>query len=490
MTRLLRDTYTKFRLCFFTAASGLFLGGCTRPPPTPGQPDELSGPSAVGDATPERANAAESVEPGGDREPAAAVDPVPTMVEAEQGEREQAEQAELEAAEIEVAIADPNGPKIEHAQALAGFFSALDRVRAKEAGAIARVLHMGDSSVGLDGLPQAIRRRMQTQFGDAGPGFVLVDRFSKNYSSNVAKIEAGGWKICYIAYLCKKDGHYGLGGHTFRDTTEAWTKIGPHRRSLNGREVSKFELWYAATPKGGELKLRVDRGPYEVVDTRAEALEDRWHAVTVEAGEHSFELRGGRGGAVRVYGVAMENEGPGVVWDTVSMTGAYVRRLHGYNDEHIAGQVAHRDPDLLVINYGGNDLRRFAARSVERDVFKEEYRTTVRKLRQGKPEMACLIVGVTDHGRSGPYDVAPKHVEMMTSIEREVATEEGCAFFDSVAAMGGPGSVHAWVKAGKVSPDLKHLSRRGIDVMGSMIYDALIAAYAEGKRRPSGSTGA
>ena len=414
------------------------------------------------------------------------------MAEAAQTKAEQAkaEQAELEAAEIELAIADPEGPKIEHAEALAGFFSALDRVRAKETGAIARVLHMGDSSVGLDGLPQAIRRRMQEHFGDAGPGFVLIDRFSKNYSSNVAKIEAGGWKICYIAYLCKKDGHYGLGGHTFRGTSEAWTKISPNRRSPNGHEVSKFELWYAATPAGGELKVRVDKGPYEAVDTRAETLEDRWYTVEVEAGEHSFELRGGRGGAARVYGVAMENEGPGVVWDTVSMTGAYVRRLHGYNDEHIAGQVAHRDPALLVINYGGNDLRRFAARSVERAEFKEEYRTTVRKLRQGKPEMACLIVGVTDHGRSGPYDVAVKHVKMMTSIEREVATEEGCAFFDSVAAMGGPGSVYTWVKAGKVSPDLKHLSRRGIDAMGSMIFDALIAAYAEQKRRPQGANGA
>ncbi len=379
---------------------------------------------------------------------------------------------------MEVVVLDPGAPEIEHPEALVGFFSALDRVRTEEKGAIARVLHMGDSSVGLDGLPQAIRTRMQERFGDAGPGFVLIDRFSKNYSSNVATIEAGGWKICYIAYLCKKDGHYGLGGHTFRGVADAWTKIGPHRRSSNGRKVSKLELWYAATPSGGDLKLRIDKGDYELINTRADALEDRWHQVEIEAGEHRIELRGGSNGPVRVYGVAMENDGPGIVWDTVSMTGAYVRRLHGYDDEHIAGQVAHRDPDLLVISYGGNDLRRFVSGSVKREDFKEEYRTTVRKLRQGKEGLACLVVGVTDHARSGTYTVRTEHMELMTAVEREVANEEKCAFFDSVAAMGGPGSVHTWVKEGKVSPDEKHLSRRGVDIMGGMIYDALLAAYS------------
>ena len=461
---------------------GLAVGaGCGHPPPTTGEPaieaDEAPTEEALAD------HAGEGVSKGAGESAGA---------EAVGAEAEAAAEAEAEAAAgpelkpMEVVVLEEGAPQIEHPEALGSFFSALDHVRSEETGAIARILHMGDSSVGLDGLPQAIRKRMQERFGDAGPGFVLIDRFSKNYTSNVAKIEASGWKICYIAYLCKKDGHYGLGGHTFRGVADAWTKIGPHRSSANGRKVSKLELWYAATPSGGDLKLRVDKGPYEVVNTRAEALEDRWHQVEVEAGEHRLELRGGSNGPVRVYGVAMENDGPGIIWDTVSMTGAYVRRLHGYDDEHIAGQVAHRNPDLLVISYGGNDLRRFVSGSVKPDEFKEEYRTTVRKLRHGKEGLACLIVGVTDHARSGTYNVRTKHMELMTQIEREVANEEKCAFFDSVAAMGGPGSVHTWVKQGKVSPDEKHLSRRGVDIMGGMIYDALVAAYTA-SRAPSGS---
>lgn len=372
--------------------------------------------------------------------------------------------------------APADAPRIESPGALASFYAALTATEASEPAAVTRILHMGDSSIGLDGLPHAIRSRMQRRFGDAGPGFVLIDRFSKNYASQVATIDAAGWDICYIAYLCRKDGHYGLGGHTFRGEQGAWSKIGPPTRGALGRDVSHIELWYAATPRGGLLRLRIDREPEAVIDTRAATSDDRWHAVDVELGEHTVELRGGGRGRVRVYGLVLENEGPGVVWDTVSMSGAMTRRLHGYDDAHIAAQIARRDPDLLVLSYGGNDLRRFVTRSVDAATYKEEYRALVRKLRAGKAGLACLVVGVIDHGRSGPYDVEPRHVAAMVTAQREVAAEEGCAFFDAAGAMGGPGSVHRWRSARPrlVEPDLKHLSRRGRDVMGEMIYRALM----------------
>ncbi len=374
-------------------------------------------------------------------------------------------------------------PHLDSVTALAPFYAALAASEASAEtmpDAVVRVLHMGDSSIGLDGLPHALRSRMQQRFGDAGPGFVFVDRFSRNYDTQVANLNAAGWDICYIAYLCQKDGHYGLGGHIFRSTGTAWSQIGPPRRGRFGRDVSRIELWYAASPRGGLLRLRVDRDAPQTVDTNAPTLVDRWHEVHVDRGEHTIELRSGGNGRARVYGIVLENEGPGVVWDTVSMSGAMVRRLHGYDDHHIASQVAHRDPNLLVLNYGGNDLRRFVTRSVTPAAYKEEYRTVVRKLRAGKPGLACLVVGIIDHGRSGPYDVEPRHTAAMVAVQREVAAEEGCAFFDSVAAMGGLGSVHRWLsqRPRLVEPDLKHLNRRGRDHMGGLIYAALLSGYA------------
>lgn len=377
------------------------------------------------------------------------------------------------------AIEDPTG------MALAPFFAALRRTQTKAPGAVTRVLHMGDSSIGLDGLPHAIRKRMQARFGDAGPGFVLLDRYSANYRSQVVDIEAEHWDVCYIAYLCKKDGHYGLGGHVFRGKGGAWSRFKPPRQSEVGREISSIEVWYALQPGGGQLQLRVDGGSAQIIETDGEALDEAWHRVDVPRGEHVVELRAGRGGAVRAYGVVLENDGPGVVWDTVSMIGAFTKRLHGYDAEHIQAQLARRKPDLLVLNYGGNDLRRLVSGSASPERYKAEYREVLSKLRGRAPAVPCLVVSVIDHGRSGTYTVEPRHVDAMVAAQREVAFEQGCAFFDSVAAMGGAGALRKWLKTSPrlAEPDLKHLNHRGRDHMGGMMYDALMHAFASDTRR-------
>jgi lysophospholipase L1-like esterase len=369
-------------------------------------------------------------------------------------------------------IEDPKG-------SLAAFYSALARTDAGAAGAITRVLHMGDSSIGVDGLPHAIRSRLQDRFGDGGAGFVLLGRPTGNYKNQAVTFRAfEGWDICYIAYLCKKDGYYGLGGHTFRSRAGgARSTIATAKRGAYGTEVARFELWYAAHPKGGKVSIRVDNGEIQSIDTAADTLEDRWYEVTVDPGAHAFTVNAR--GAIRLYGAVLETDGPGVVWDTVSMIGAFTKRLHGYDPTHIAVQIAHRDPHLLVLSYGGNDLRRLVTRAVTPDAYVDELRKVIASLRLGKPSMSCLVVGVVDHGRSGLCTVKPDHVDAMIDAQRRAAFAEGCAFFDTVAAMGGAGSLRKWTTRSPplAARDLKHLNQRGRDLLGKLIYDALVAGF-------------
>lgn len=428
-------------------------------------------------AEPPRPNAVAAPEPRRvQADPAPPADPAPAAPAKIETPSEPHPASSLNVSTPDQPIEDPSG------EALAGFYDALARTHAGEPGALTRVLHLGDSSIGLDGVPHAIRRRMQTTFGDGGAGFVLVDRYSVNYVNRAARIDSkGGWDICYIAYLCKKDGHYGLGGHTFRGFRSGRSILSTLSEGPLGRTVSRFELWYAGRPKGGRIELQVDDGEPEVIETAAPQLEDRWHAIDVEPGPHRLQIRSKGGGYVRLYGVVMENDGPGVVWDSVSMIGAFTKRLTAFDDEHVASQVRHRDPDLLVLNYGGNDLRRLVSRSLDPEEYRREYAAVLEKLAAGKPDMACLVVSVIDHGRSGSRDVEPRHVKTMVETQRSIAFEHGCAFFDSVGAMGGPGAIRDWLKRSPslASPDLKHLNHRGRDVMGEMIYEALLAGYVE-----------
>jgi lysophospholipase L1-like esterase len=377
-------------------------------------------------------------------------------------------------------VEDPTGV------ALDSFFVALARTEAGTAGAITRVMHMGDSSIGLDGLPHALRRRMQDRFGDGGAGFVLVDRKSKNYENRAALLTATGWNVCYIPYKCDPSGRYGYGGHWFRGREGASTKLRTRTKGNYGRSVSRFELWYETDRRGGLLSVRVDTGDWEKLDTYADAEPvAQWREFDVEPGAHSIELRWGGRGKPKAYGVVMETDGPGVVWDTLSMIGTFTPRLQAYDTPHMHEHVAHRAPNLLVFGYGGNDLRRFATDSVTHEEFVAETRDVLSRVRGAKPGTACLVVGVIDHVRAGPRQIAKRHLERMVAAQREAALAEGCAFFDALAAMGGPGSIRKWRKTSPPlsEPDLQHLSMHGRDRMAEMIFDAVMQRYDAYKAR-------
>src|SRR5690606_38868535 len=182
------------------------------------------------------------------------------------------------------------------------------------------------------------------------------------------------------------------------------------------------------------IKVELDGQLAREIDTRAPELSglvDRWKTIEVEPGPHTLKISAAGHGKSRVYGVVLETDGPGVVWDSTAMIGAFTRRLLAWDREHIAAQIERRDPALIVFTYGGNDLRRIVAGTLDEDQYVEEAGAVLELVRAGKPEASCLVTSVIDHGRSGTYDVLPEHVAIMVAAQRRVAFEHGCAFFDT-----------------------------------------------------------
>jgi len=368
---------------------------------------------------------------------------------------------------------------IENPEALASFLDALEAVDEGEQ-RLVRVVHMGASMIGADDLTSVLRERFQTRFGDGGAGLVLMDRYMPNYIHRWVKLEASGWNHCYIAYKCLKDGHYGLGGTAFWSSRGAQTTISTRKHEL-GDEVAVFELWYLARPGGGRVEMRIDRGDPVVIDTAAEQLEDRWHRMEVEQGPHKVAVRTVGHGNSRLYGIMLETEGPGLVWDQFSKLGVFTKRVLEWDADHLAAQIGHRDPDLIVFTYGGNDLRRVANGKLTQAEYVREYSEVVAHMRKGKPEASCLITSITDRGKSLNFEITSEHVETIVAGQREVAANAGCAFFDTYAAMGGAGSLKDWKRRSPplAAGDLKHLNHRGRVLLGGWIYEAVITAYVQ-----------
>lgn len=377
---------------------------------------------------------------------------------------------------------------LEQPEALDRFYAALTRTHLGLPGAITRILHYGDSAIGNDGITGAIRLKLQARFGDAGHGFHLLGRPNASYRHQGVRFdERSPWSHCFIIFDCRKDGHYGIGGTTFESAGGAEIRLGTAQKGAMGRKVSRFEVWYAGIPRGGKLRLRLDDQEPIEIDTSAEALEDRWHVIETEDGEHVLSVRAAGGGKVRAYGVAMERTVPGVVYDEMSQIGALTRRMLNFDPEHIKRQLQRRDPDLLVLMFGGNDMN--TQGTMEK--YKGEFTAVIRLFRSADPELPCLVMSPLDHGeRDGVGKIVTRPiVPKIVQAQREVAQAEGCAFFDTYEAMGGAGSMARWVRSSPPlgAGDLSHLTHHGHKVVGAMLYRSLMQGYREYRRRIEGT---
>jgi lysophospholipase L1-like esterase len=377
---------------------------------------------------------------------------------------------------------------LERPEALDRFYAALTRTHLGLPGAITRVTHYGDSAIGNDGITGAIRNKLQARFGDAGHGFHLLGQPNASYRHQGVRFdERSPWGRCFIIFDCKKDGYYGLGGTTFESAGGAEIRLSTANKGPAGRKVSRFEVWYAGLPKGGKLRLKLDDEEPVELDTSAEALEDRWHVIEAEDGEHTLSVRAAGGGKVRAYGVVMERSVPGVVYDEMSQIGALTRRMLNFDPEHLQRQMARRDPDLLVFMFGGNDMN--TQGTMEK--YKGEFSAVIQLFRKHDPQLPCLVMSPLDHGeREGSGKIVTRPiVPKLVQAQREVAEAEGCAFFDTYQAMGGSGSMGRWVRSSPAlgSGDLAHLTHHGHKVVGAMLYRSLMQGYVEYRKRIEGT---
>lgn len=371
------------------------------------------------------------------------------------------------------------------ADALAHFHAALrDIADGKDADGKVRILVYGASHTQADVYPGYFRAYLQSRFGDGGTGFVSLNRVNKWYRYQDWSIEdSKGW-TCEHAQRAtsRKDGCFGLLGASGSSSSKRdKTKIIPAR---DGVVASRYELHYLAQPGGGSLELRADGEKLAKVSTGkldgkpVSDLAPGYHAFELPEGAHEIEVRVLGDGEVRLFGLTMEREGPGVVIDTLGIAGTRAANMLDWNRDIWTDNVRRRDPDLYMLAYGTNEATDDNASMA---VYRAELREVLTRLRDAAPEASCLLIGPGDFPREVEEDVwvpRPRVLEIIAA-QRDVAYEMGCGFWDTLAFMGGVNSMHEWATAQPqmASRDHIHFTKRGYVRMGMAIVDAMMADF-------------
>jgi lysophospholipase L1-like esterase len=422
--------------------------------------------------------------------PAPAAAPAATVGEArlviettEQAELRQPEEVAIPPAAAEAlpaAVAEKKPPRtIEDpsGHALDPFYAALLAVERKTPGSIARVTYFGDSIVASDFVTATLRRRLQRRFGDAGHGFMLMANAWPGYFHNdVVRFSTPGWQVSRVVGPFTRDGLYGLGGVSFRtEGPGVFSRFATTTSGAFGRSVSKFVLDYLEHPNGGVIAVKIDGEARQTIDTRAATAKSALATFTVPDGPHELEVRAMSAG-VRAFGVWMERDEPGAVLDAIGIQGCRIRFLDQSDDDHFAEQLRLRDPQLTVFEYGMNESE--DGELYPLDQYEATMKAVLQQVKAALPRAACLLVGPLDRAekkgdgfRSRP--VIPK----LAAIQRKVAGEVGCGYWDTLGAMGGFGAMQIWYQRGLGGADLAHPSSAGAEVLGNWVYLALMEGY-------------
>lgn len=356
------------------------------------------------------------------------------------------------------------------------FYEALLRTAREEPHAITRAGHFGDSSIATDRITSTIRRHLQLRFGDSGHGFVLISKSYMPYAHIGLEHQASdGWNAQEVTRRSRNDGRYGYGGIVLRGGGGARAAFGTDDDEPVGRRVSRFELWYSTHPRFASVELTLDGGEPRVVSTAAEVGEGV-ERIDVPDGEHRLRIRAL--GLVELYGMVLERDVPGVVYDSLGLVGARANRLLNFDADHIRSQIERRDLDLLVLGFGGNE----ASDSIDPEQYEADFQRVVERMRSERTDLGCLVVAPLD--QAGRQDGGAlrtfRGLPLIVEAQRRVAARSGCAFFDTFAAMGGSGSMIRWYRSNPplASGDYRHATPEGYEVIGTLIYRAILEGFA------------
>jgi len=366
---------------------------------------------------------------------------------------------------VDTPLDDPTGAALE------GFHAALARAGAGEG--FASVAVWGASHTACDHWTSRIRTALQERFGDGGRGFTFAAWPNERgyWQSGAVVAEGSGWARLRLGRHRSVRDHYGVAGLVFEsEGREATTSIATGPYGV-GDEATRFDVLFQHQPGGGAFAIAVDGEPLTTVETHG-PIAAGVHRVEVPVGPHELSLTAQAGAPVRLYGVDIRRGQSGVVVHNLGLAGSRARYHQKWLDPVHGAQLEAFDLDLLVFAYGGNEGNDFAEPMSR---FAGQFDRALRRAKRHSPGASCLVVGPADKPlRQGERWTARVRTRGIARAQRRIAHRLGCAYFDTIAFMGGEMSMLRWVAEGLARDDYVHFTARGYDRLGDVLLAGLL----------------
>lgn len=366
---------------------------------------------------------------------------------------------------------------VDRSGALDPFFASLANLERHGRPEVVTILHYGDSPTTADLITGDARALLQQRFGDAGPGFNLIAKPWPWYGHRSVTITDHGWRSL-TGVGSMRQGVYGLGGATLVGGPGAHSSF-----KLADKSLTSAELQFLTEPGGGSITLSAGETALATVSTAGPADTPATHRVELPAGTGALELTVS-GGEVRMLGIDLRKGHSGILYDSLGLNGASTTVVsRTFSPTAWTAELQHAAPALVILNYGTNEST-FAG--FVQTQYEAELRAAVAKLRAALPDVPVLIMSPMDRGERGGLNEihTMATIPEIVALQRRVAADLGCAFFDTFSAMGGDGTFARWyaAKPRLVTADLIHPTPQGALIVAEQLVGNLSLGYDRWKR--------
>jgi lysophospholipase L1-like esterase len=187
----------------------------------------------------------------------------------------------------------------------------------------------------------------------------------------------------------------------------------------------------------------------------------------------SFEVyRGDSLRSFELYGISLENDDPGIVYNSIGVNGAMLKSY--LQCALFAEQLKSLEPDWIIISIGTNEGN---TRNFDEASYRSDYISMIKLIRSSVPDAALLLTVPNDSYIQKRY--INRNTAVIRDIIYELAKENKGAVWDFYSVMGGLNSAKTWYDNNLMAKDHIHFNKAGYMLKGELFINAFLTSWNE-----------
>jgi lysophospholipase L1-like esterase len=168
-----------------------------------------------------------------------------------------------------------------------------------------------------------------------------------------------------------------------------------------------------------------------------------------------------------LFGMELLNSQSRLFYHAAGVNGANVGTF--LRSQNFCEHLSQLNPHVVIVSLGTNDAYSDVFNS---QIFAKNLRQLVTNIQATLPQSIVILTTPGDHLIN-----RERKNEALNEVQDQIynlAAEMNCGVWDFYQVMGGAGSINSWAQMGMCSNDMLHFNRKGYQMQGALLFDALV----------------